>query len=193
MFEWKKLRQLNHCDSYRYYGKETIGIIRRHLIVPRALRHLRYIRACQCATNSFSLLLSRFLLRISSNRTHIQIPYQTSIGPGFYIGHFGRIVIHPESVIGANVNIGTGTTIGSIPFGKYEGTPVIKDRVWIGTNVVIVGRITIGEDSIIGPNCFVNRDVPPGSTLQSGSFICKPRTQPMTAYLGNIADSHINE
>lgn len=76
-----------------------------------------------------------------NNKTLIQIPKETKIGSGFYIGHLGRIIINPEAVLGKNVNIATGVTIGQESRGKRIGSPTIVDSVWIGTNSVIVGNI----------------------------------------------------
>ena len=46
-----------------------------------------------------------------SRKYHFQIPYDTEIGKGFYLAHFGRVIIHPKSVIGHNVNVSTGVVI----------------------------------------------------------------------------------
>ena len=53
-----------------------------------------------------------------------------------------------------------GCVIGQCNTGKYKGTPIIGDNVFIGANSVIVGGITIGEDVLISPNSFVNFDIP---------------------------------
>ena len=68
------------------------------------------------------------------------------------------MIINPAAVIGRNCNISTG---GADP----RGPPRIGDRVWIGTNAVIVGGIEIGDDVLIAPGAFVNVDVPSGSTV----------------------------
>jgi len=83
------------------------------------------------------------------------------IGPGFYIGHLGRVIINPAAVIGRNCNISTGGDDRHDP----RGPPRIGNRVWIGTNAVIVGGIEIGDDVLIAPGAFVNVDVPSGSTV----------------------------
>ena len=75
-----------------------------------------------------------------SRRTNIQISYQATIGEGFYIGHCGRIIINPNAVLGKNINIATGVTIGQENRGKRKGSPTIGDNVWIGINSVIVGN-----------------------------------------------------
>lgn len=100
-----------------------------------------------------------------SYKTHIQIPARTRIGDGFYIGHTGRVIIHPDAILGKNINVGTGVTIGYENRGKRKGAPRIEGNCWIGTNSVVVGNVTIGEDVMIAPLTFVNFDVPPHSIV----------------------------
>ena len=100
-----------------------------------------------------------------TERTHILIPPEVKAGPGLYIGHLGRIIIHPDAVLGKNVNLSTGITIGQANRGKKKGTPVIGDEVWIGTNAVIVGGVKIGNDVLIAPGAYVNFDVPDHSIV----------------------------
>ncbi|MBQ6708020.1 MAG: serine acetyltransferase, partial [Clostridia bacterium] len=100
-----------------------------------------------------------------SEKTQIQIPVTAKIGEGFYIGHLGRIIVNPDAVIGRNVNIATGVTIGRENRGKRKGSPVIGDNCWIGTNSVIVGNVKIGNDVLIAPLTFVNFDVPDHSLV----------------------------
>jgi serine O-acetyltransferase len=88
------------------------------------------------------------------------ISYRTSIGSGFYIGHFGGIVIHGDTKIGNNCNISQGITIGILNRGRNSGIPTIGDRVFIGPGAVILGGISIADDALIGANAVVNFDVP---------------------------------
>jgi serine O-acetyltransferase len=123
------------------------------------------LRKCSCAKNKISRTIYRWKLKRIQEKTLIQIPYTAKIGEGFYIGHFGRVIINGDAIIGKNVNIATGVTIGQESRGKRQGVPTISDNVWIGTNAVIVGKITIGTDVLIAPNSFVNFDVPDHSIV----------------------------
>ncbi len=87
---------------------------------------------------------TNFRLDRLSRKYHFQIPYDTEIGKGFYLAHFGRVIIHPKSVIGHNVNVSTGVVIGTQFRGKRKGSPHIGNYVWIGANAIIVGNINIG-------------------------------------------------
>lgn len=89
----------------------------------------------------------------------IRIAERATIGPGLYIGHFGGVIIGPAT-IGRNCNISHGVTIGFSASVRGPGLPTIGDRVWIGPGAVVVGAITVGDDSVIGANAVVHRPVP---------------------------------
>ena len=83
----------------------------------------------------------------------------------YIIGHNGAVVIKKKKKIGDNCNIAVGVTIGQENRGKRKGAPTIGNRVWIGTNAVVVGKITIGDNVLIAPNAYVNFDVPSNSIV----------------------------
>ncbi|MBI1792668.1 MAG: serine acetyltransferase [Chloroflexi bacterium] len=97
--------------------------------------------------------------------TGITIPYTATIGNGLYIGHFGTIILHPHTRMGDNCNLSQGVTIGISGRGERRGVPTIGNRVYIGANAVIVGKIHVGDDVVIGANSLVNRDVPSCCTV----------------------------
>ena len=103
-----------------------------------------------------------FLLRIFVG---IDIPLETKIGEGLYIGHFGGIIIHPKTIIGSNCNISQGVTIGEGGRGDDRGVPMIGDRVYIGPGAKIFGAITIGNDVAVGANAVVTSSVADNSVM----------------------------
>lgn len=107
----------------------------------------------------------RLILRHYQIKYGFQIYPETQIGEGFYLGHWGSLVINPKVKIGKNCNIAQGVTIAQSNRGKNEGVPVIGDEVWIGPNAVIVGNIKIGNNVLIAPNAYVNFDVPSHSVV----------------------------
>lgn len=149
------------------------------------LGYLRLLRRAQHTSSRLLRALWRLRLAHASARTHIHIPWSCKIGPGFYIGHLGRVIINPAAVIGRNCNISTGVTIGMIPVGRRAGTPRIGDRVWIGTNAVIVGGIEIGDDVLIAPGAFVNVDVPSGATVIGNPGVVHPDHPCPSEYIQN--------
>jgi len=151
-------------DLFRYYG-EAGETKKRRLFRPKELTYIFFFRQVQSTKNVLLKYYYKFKLRKISEKTLIQIPASTKIGEGFYIGHTGRLIINEEAVLGKNINVATGVTIGQESRGKRKGCPTIGDNVWIGTNSVIVGNIKIGNDVLIAPLTFVNFDVPDHSVV----------------------------
>jgi len=91
--------------------------------------------------------------------TGIELPCEVKIGQRFTIEHFGDIIISGDAVFGDDVIIRNGVTVGLRHTG-VRGSPVIGNRVDIGTGAKILGPITIGDDVSIGANAVVIKDVP---------------------------------
>src|SRR5690625_5740681 len=107
-----------------------------------------------------------------------QISAKTQIDGGLYLGHWGAVVVNPKAKIGKNCNLAHGVTIGQTNRGENAGVPQIGNNVWIGTNAVIVGGITIGNNVLIAPNSYVNQNIERSeehtSELQSrGHLVCR--------------------
>ncbi|MFU8830596.1 MAG: serine O-acetyltransferase [Wenzhouxiangella sp.] len=97
----------------------------------------------------------------------ISISSNCEIGPGFYIGHFGAIILHCK--LGAECSIGQGVTIGSRGAGRSDGYPVLGDRVYVGAGAMVIGGVRVGDDVIIGANTTVVSDVPAGCRVVSAA------------------------
>ena len=136
----------------------------------------------------FSILgaYHRFCLYNLSYKYGFQISLGTKIGKGFYIGHFGTIVIIPGVEIGENCNIAHLVTIGQANRGIHKGVPKIGNKVFIDTGSVIVGKIIIGDNVLIAPNTFVNRDVPNNSICQGNPMIIIPNENATLDYINNF-------
>jgi serine O-acetyltransferase len=91
--------------------------------------------------------------------TGISIPASARIGHSFYIGHFGGIIINATAQIGYNCNIAQGVTIGVSGLEDKRGVPIIGNSVFIGANSVIAGKITVGNNAVIGACSFVNTSI----------------------------------
>ena len=154
------------CDCFRKLGKYKASVVdlflNRDLICLKAFRKANYYFRTQ---NKFMYLIYTFKLKKYLNRYDFNVPASTKIGKGFFIGHNGPIIINSNAIIGDNCNVATGVTIGAENRGKRKGSPVIGNNVWIGTNAVIVGKITVGNNVLIAPNAFVNFDVPDNSIV----------------------------
>lgn len=94
--------------------------------------------------------------------TGVELPCETRVGRRLRIEHFGGIVISGDTVIGDDVVLRHGVTIGLKRTGQ-RGAPRIGNRVDIGAGAKILGNITIGDNAVIGANAVVIKDVPPGA------------------------------
>ncbi len=153
------------ADLYRYGGLSGTKGFFKGLKTP-GFRYLYLLRQLAgCTKYSPKWFLCSFLKRRYTFKYGFQIPTQTKIGPGLYIGHFGTIIINENVVIGNNCNIAPNVTLGETNRGILKGSPTLGNRVWIGTGAVVVGKITIGSNVLIAPNSFVNVDVPDNSLV----------------------------
>ena len=148
-------------------------------------RFYYYFRKSQTTKNKILLLYYRYRFAKIKAKNGIEIYYQTSIGKGLYIGHPYNITVNAKAVIGENCNIHKGVLIGQENRGERKGTPVIGNRVWIGINAVIVGNVTVGDDVLIAPNSYVNRDVPSHSVVFGNPCIVKPKDNATVDYINN--------
>ncbi len=110
-------------------------------------------------------LIARVLAQINRGLTGIEIHPGAVIGNGFFIDHGMGVVIGETSEIGEDVTLYHGVTLGGTSLEKGKRHPTIGDRVVIGAGAKVLGAITIGEDSRIGANAVVVRNVPPNSVV----------------------------
>ena len=110
-------------------------------------------------------ILPRWLSQITRFFTGIEIHPGAQIGKGLFIDHGMGVVIGETTIIGNNVTLFQGVTLGGT--GKESGKrhPTLGNNVVVGAGAKILGNITIGDNSYIGANAVVIRDVPPNSTV----------------------------
>ncbi|MCL1811873.1 MAG: serine O-acetyltransferase, partial [Methanomassiliicoccaceae archaeon] len=88
-----------------------------------------------------------------------------TIGEGFFIDHATGVVIGETAVIGNDVTLYQGVTLGGVSFEKGKRHPTVGNRVVIGANATVLGNIMIGNDVRIGAGSVVLKDVPDNSTV----------------------------
>lgn len=110
-------------------------------------------------------LLGRFVSHVGRWLTGVEIHPGATIGSGFFVDHGMGIVIGETTEIGDNVSIYQGVTLGGVSWKKEKRHPTIESGVVIGAGAKVLGAITIGENSRIGANSVVIRDVPPNSVV----------------------------
>lgn len=121
-----------------------------------------------------------------SRKYGLEFSTKSNIGKGLYLGHPYNITVGDGVLIGDNVNIHKGATIGVENRGKRMGSPTIGNQVYIGINATIVGKVTIGDDVLIGPGAFVNFDVPAHSIVIGNPGVIKEKNQATELYVRNL-------
>ncbi|MDO8675804.1 MAG: serine O-acetyltransferase EpsC [Candidatus Omnitrophota bacterium] len=110
-------------------------------------------------------IVPRWLSQTARFFTGIELHPGAEIGHNLFIDHGMGVVVGETAIIGNNVLLYQGVTLGGT--GKETGKrhPTIGDNVVIGTGAKVLGNITIGGNSYIGANAVVIKDVPPNSTV----------------------------
>lgn len=157
-------------DLYRYRGKPG-GFWKSYFSVP-GFHYTCWLRIAGFLKSKGALfrllyIVSRLQLRRLQYRYGISIPYNTEIGKGLYIGHYGGIVVNSNARIGCNCNLNQGVTIGATYGGKFPGTPVIGDNVYIGPGSFVIGGINLGNHVAVGANTVVNKSIPDNGVVVS--------------------------
>ena len=109
--------------------------------------------------------LARWISQRGVRKTGIEIHPGATIGKGFFIDHGNGVIIGETAVVGNNVTLYQGVTLGGN--GKEHGKrhPTIGDNVMISAGAKVLGSFTIGENSKIGAGSVVLSPVPPNSTV----------------------------
>jgi serine O-acetyltransferase len=128
-------------------------------------------------------LIPRIIAEQGHSVTGIDIHPGATIGERFFMDHGTGVVIGETSIIGNNVRLYQGVTIGAKSFPMDENGnpikgvprhPIIEDDVIIYAGATLLGRITIGKGSVIGGNVWVTYDMPPFSKILQGRPIELP-------------------
>jgi len=122
-------------------------------------------RLAHVCWNAGLLWLGRFISHVSRWLTGIEIHPGATIGKRFLIDHGMGIVIGETTEIGNDVTLYHGVTLGGTTWEKVKRHPTLQDGVIVGAGAKVLGAITIGEQSRIGANSVVFKDVPPHSTV----------------------------
>ena len=117
-------------------------------------------------------LIARIISQFSRFLTGIEIHPKAKIGKNLFIDHGMGVVIGETSEIGDNVTIYHMVTLGGISPSidsnsqrEVKRHPTLKDNVVVGSGAQILGPITIGENSKIGANAVVTKDVEPNAIM----------------------------
>lgn len=115
---------------------------------------------------NFSLAVLRRVQKLTTFFPfHIDLPFSCHIGAGLALPHPMNIVLNGRTSIGAGCKILHGVTMGLTERPDSSGAPTIGSNVTVGTGATLIGPVRIGNDSVIGANATVTKDVPSGSTV----------------------------
>lgn len=119
-------------------------------------------------------VIPRIISEMAHSSTGIDIHPGADIGEEFFIDHGTGVVIGETCIIGKNCRLYQGVTLGALSFPKNkDGSlikgvprhPILEDNVTVYAGATILGRITIGSNSVIGGNVWITKDVPAGSRI----------------------------
>ena len=105
-------------------------------------------------------LAAAVLEKLAEMVTTVRIPSACSVGEGVWIASGGRVHVAEGVRIGEHCGIAHGVTIETAGRGDGHGAPAIGDRVYIAPHAIVLGKITIGNDALIGPGAVLMRSVP---------------------------------
>ncbi len=120
---------------------------------------------------------ARVLMQIVRALTGIEIHPGATIGRRFFIDHGMGVVIGETTEIGDDVMIYHGVTLGGRTLKRIKRHPTIGNRVTIGAGAKVLGPLTVGDDSAIGANAVVTRDVPADSIATGIPAVVRHRTE----------------
>ncbi|MBT2771168.1 serine O-acetyltransferase [Halomonas sp. ISL-60] len=109
--------------------------------------------------------LARTLSTFSRWLTGIEIHPGATIGRRFFIDHGMGVVIGETALVGDNVTLYQGVTLGGTSWSKGKRHPTLGDGVIVGAGAKILGPFTVGAGAKIGSNAVVTKEVPPGATV----------------------------
>ena len=164
---FQELRSCIAADQFRYDGGSGARDFWRQWFRERGFRFTVVMRLCAFfRSQPWSRWGIYHLFRCWHRRQQVKygtyVSFESEIGAGLYLGHLVCIVVNTQTVIGRNCTLGHEVTLGQTNArSRRPGCPVIGDNVYIGCGAKVIGGISIGDDSAIGPNSVVIKDVPP--------------------------------
>lgn len=156
------------------YIKEQIKLIKKldpaiksnlEVFLYPSFKALIYYKIAHYLYMKHHYFLARYLSEKAKRKTGIEIHPGAIIGKNLFIDHGMGVVIGETTIIGDNVVLYHGVTLGGVSDKKEKRHPTIEDNVVIGAGALVLGNITIGKNSKIGANSVVLKDVLDGSIV----------------------------
>ena len=138
------------------------GLIRR--LRNHDLRYLYWGRRYQTSYGIRKKLIALYMRQHYQRKYGLEMTFD-NIGKGLRLVHPWNITVNAWAVLGENVTLYKGCTIGQIDNGPKTGNPTIGNNVTIYANATVCGNVKIGDNSEIAAGAFVNFDVPENSIV----------------------------
>jgi serine O-acetyltransferase len=180
---WREFTFLVWADLDRYHDNPACRNFLRELFIGQGFRYLFWFRLNQYLNSKPAWclplrIIARFVLHHYSYKFGIDVSLAAEVGPGLKIEHFSTIFINAQARIGNRCTICQGVTIGA-----YKGAPAVGNYVFVGPGAKALNDIRIGDNSILGANCVVTKDVPengvvvgvPGKVISLAGNLRGPR------------------
>jgi serine O-acetyltransferase len=135
------------------------------ILLYQGLHALIYYRIAHALYKMHLFFLARALSQLSRFLTGIEIHPGARIGKRFFVDHGMGVVIGETAIVGDDVLLYQGSTLGGTGIVKGKRHPTIGNNVVVGAGAKVLGNITIGDNSYIGANAVVIKDIPPNSTV----------------------------
>lgn len=175
IYKLPELRRILHTDVEAIYLGDPAASSHEEVIYcyPAIKAIINYRIAHELLVEGIPII-PRMISELAHSETGIDIHPGASIGHHFAIDHGTGVVIGATAIIGNNVKIYQGVTLGAKSFAVDENNnpikgiarhPIIGNNVVIYSNATILGRITIGDNAVIGGNIWVTTDVAPGERV----------------------------
>jgi len=136
----------------------------------------------------------RLWSQYARRRTGIEIHPGATLGRRLFIDHGMGVVIGETAIVGNDVLLFHGVTLGGTTMSPGKRHPTVGDRVVIGAGAKVLGSVHIGSDARIGANAVVVKDVPDGATAIGIPAVVREHPKPKEAYTAasavDMGDSH---
>lgn len=175
-----EIKRLLYTDVEAMYNNDPAADNYAEVILSYPIVHaMVHYRTAHALSQLDIPVIPRVITELAHSDTGIDINPKAQIGEYFAIDHGTGVVIGETCVVGNHVTIYQGVTLGAKNFSldsnghpmNIPRHPIIEDNVTIYSNSSILGRITVGHDSVIGGNIWLTHSVPPGSRILQSSAV----------------------
>jgi len=156
------------------YIKEEITVIRERdpaiksnmevLLYP-SFKVILHYRVAHKLYQKKHYFLARWISQRAARKTGIEIHPGAKIGKGLFIDHGSGVIIGETAILGNNVTLYQGVTLGGTGKEKGKRHPTLEDNVMVSAGAKVIGSFTVGKNSKIGAGSVVIEEVPPNCTV----------------------------